>query len=95
MSCLFIVQLYLGYFILFPVKEAGASQGWGESGESADWAMKKDRRQNCETLSCFINLHVRSIQRQVGQVNQTGISNTLAWIVSWHIICITRSWCKG
>lgn len=76
--------------------EAGASRAsrkYQQLGESSDRAGKKDRRQNCETLSCFINLHVLYIQKQVGQFDQTGVSNTLAWIVTWHIICLLTEIC--
>lgn len=62
--------IYVIHFCLFWGKpEVGAGEGTGAF-LATRWVILpgrgKDRRQNCETLSCFINLHVLYIQKRRG-----------------------------
>lgn len=61
-------------------------------GESSYHAGKKDRRQNCETLSCFIKLHVLCIQKQGGLFIKRVL---LICHVARHSVCLEKSVCPS
>lgn len=54
---------------------------------------EKDRRRNCDTLTCFIHLLVIVIQVCGSQCDQMAVFNTMAWIATWETICVFAEVC--